>query len=218
MTQPTGQRIFQAVALAALVVICSAVSSCNTTGGPLPPDPTGSDTTRTVTKVDIRPDSALGYWYIGFDDSVAVADSASDRWDVRLPYVFCCGKTREIHVVLNSGTVGIGLTTGIVLNQRFETVKVVPAIALRTDSLEVNKRVFEPRVLRSNSNFGYDGSTHTIRPLPDKTLLIKTRKGTFVKFQITSLYQNNDQNPTSNTPIGFYAFRYAKANGTTFPD
>lgn len=190
----------------ALTVLC-ALAACDTmpTNNPEP-----SDTTITL-RANIRPDSATGWLYYAIegDSIVPPEDSATSAWDIRFPYIFCCGKTKEIPIQLNSGTIGPGSTLGAVVTARFENITTRPTtLTLRPDS-KADPVVPLP-VLGSNVFFVYDIATHTLRPSADRVLLLRTVSGKYYKFQVTSIYQDAVQNPTQESPIGFYHFRSAQ--------
>lgn len=197
-------RLLQAGTIAALLVLCSA---CDTTS---PTNVTSVDTT-VFNILNARADSAAGWLYYSFDrGQVVPLDSVTpSSWDIRMPYIECCGKTKSIPVQLNSGPNGTSNIQGAVITARFDNVSSVPSgTVLRVDDRD-NPVVPLP-VLGSNVFFVYDISSHTLRPSPDKVLLVKTSSGKTWKFQITSIYKDAEPNPTQESPIGFYHFRSAQ--------
>lgn len=165
------------------------------------------------TKANMQPDSTLGVMYYSLDgDSIVPASKAGTaEWDVKLPYLLCCGQSRQIDIMLNSGTVGIGTTKGALVSQRFETITTVPVVTLKADDTASANRVIPVAVVGSEVMFVYDIPSHTLRPSPDRTLIIQTNKGKMVKLQFTSIYKDNVASPMLTTPIGYYHFRYSKA-------
>jgi hypothetical protein len=172
----------------------------------------------TISRSNLRADSLQGWLYYSLDgDSVVPASKwNTDEWDIKMAYLKCCGQTRQIDILLNSGSAGVGSTKGARYNSRFENLTMLPnSIVLAEDDTTVGSRIYPVAVIGADAMFVYDISTHTISPSPDKVVLIKTRSGNFVKFQFTSIYQNAVASPDFNTPMGYYHFRYARsANGS----
>lgn len=191
-----------AVVLAGLLCI-----ACETTP---PVSPVPVDSTVSVFE-NVRADSTAGWIYYSLETGAIIpAESAnSNAWDVRLPYIQCCGRTKAIAVQLNSGGNGPGVVQGVVVTGRFDNVNIVPnGTVFRLDSPETP--VVPLPVLGANVFFLYDIASHTLRPSPDKVLLVKTSSGKVFKMQITSIYKDANPNPTEESPIGFYHFRSAQ--------
>jgi hypothetical protein len=192
-----------------VVVLCGLLFcvACDTTE---PAPPISVDTTVHAHE-NIRPDSTEGWVYYSCEaDSIIPQQSAiGSAWDIRMPYIQCCGKTKSIPVQLNSGPNGSGNVQGAVVTARFENVSSVPpGTSLRAD--DAANPVVPLPVLGSNIFFLYDIASHTLRPSPDKVLIVKTSSGKVYKFQITSIYKDADPNPNQESPIGFYHFRSAQ--------
>lgn len=185
--------------------ITAALStSCDST----PSEPSKPVDTTSFRFSNVQTDSIVKWLYVSLD-SMKVVDSEDSPWDVRLPYIYCCGRTKAIPIQLNSGTNGKGTVTGAVVTARFETVTGIPSgVTLRTD--DTTRPVVPLAVLGGDSFFVYDIRTHTLRPSPDKTLLVKSLGGALYKFSVTSIYKDAEPNPTLDTPISFYHFRIAK--------
>ncbi|MEY3385230.1 MAG: hypothetical protein RIR53_41 [Bacteroidota bacterium] len=187
-----------AVALGAIAL--TSCSSESTT-----PEPPVVSTTRLFSNV--QSDSVVKWTYFSLD-SMKVVDPGATTWDIRLPYIYCCGRTKSIPIQLNSGTNGTGSVLGSVVSGRFETVTGIPAgVTLRSD--DTTRPVVPLAVLGPDAFFIYDIATHTLRPSPDKTLLVKSLSGKLYKFSVTSIYKDAITSPTLDTPIGFYHFRVA---------
>lgn len=191
------------------VALTLAGSSCdnNTTS----PEPKPSKSMS-----NIRPDSAEQVLFIDLDgDSIVPLTGLLDsEWDICLSYLKCCGETRAIDVFLNSGNDGTGTTQGAVVNSRWENLTQMPSIQLLNESDDPLFRIINPAVLGGDLMFIYDAQAdHTIKVSPDKVLILKSgTSGAEFKFQFTSLYKDAEANPTQNTPLGFYHFRYQQAN------
>ena len=193
-----------------VVVMLLGLLLCAACGTTEPAVPVLVDTTVRVQQ-NVRPDSTAGWLYYSLEaDSIVPVESAiGSAWDIRMPYIQCCGKTKAIPVQLNSGPNGSGNVQGAVITGRFDNVSAIPAgTILRFD--DATNPVVPLPVLGTNIFFLYDIATHTLRPSPDKVLLVKTSSGKLYKLQITSIYKDADPNPNQESPIGFYHFRSAQ--------
>jgi len=198
----TTKHIFSVSVICVLMIVLAACTDEST--APLAP----VDTT-IVERLDLRADSAIGWLYYSIDgDSVvSPALAGTNEWDVRMKYLLCCGKTRNVEVYCNSGSAGSGATQAIVVSGRFESVT-----SLASTSVPRNDNAAAPIIhfLGANPVWLYSGApNHTLVASPDKIIAIQTRKGRLVKFQFTSIYQGRPATPTQESPIGFYHFRYA---------
>lgn len=187
-----------------IVVVCM-VSCCTT------PTNSGSQGTLTPQIVsNLRPDS-LSVLYFSFDSDglIAASRANTDEWDIRLPFINA--DSRSVDVVLNSGTVNTnGKTVGVVVDSTFDLLTTAPADAqLRTDDTSSAKRVISTNLV-GQGMFNYNGAQHTIVPNPQKTLVLKTRSGNYVKVQFVNLYKDAATSPTVLTPLGYYRLRYVK--------
>lgn len=198
---------YLAFAVTALLVASCAADSVTT------PTETGT----VITKADLRPDPTVGWLYYSLaTDSVVPADSVDQRpWDIKFPFLTI--NSRTIDIMLNSGTVGRGSTTGRVVEARWETItSVTPTWTFRADDTVAVNRVVPNCVMCPQTMFVYSGPpNHAIIPSPDKVLVLRLADGTFVKLQITSIYQGAVANPLATTPIGYYSIRYVKGLPTT---
>ncbi|MBU3741644.1 MAG: hypothetical protein FGM24_05090 [Candidatus Kapabacteria bacterium] len=191
----------------AMLLIAVALVACGTDTSTTP-----TDTLATITKSDLRPDTVTRWLYYSFaDDAVVAPEQIGVRqWDIKLPLLTV--NSRTIDIMLNSGTVGNGSTTGCVVSSRWENVtRVLPAWNFRTDDTATVNRVVPNCVLCPQAMFTYTGPpSHAIMPSPDQVLVLRLADGSYVKMQITSVYQGAVTEPTATTPIGFYTMRYAK--------
>ncbi|MBU3699619.1 MAG: hypothetical protein FGM33_06350 [Candidatus Kapabacteria bacterium] len=191
--------------LGALSLLLAGMILTSCGSEPTTPEPPFVSTTRLFSNVTT--DSVTKWTYVSLD-SMKVVEPGSANWDVRLPYIYCCGRTKAIPIQLNSGTNGNGSVVGAVVPGRFETITGIPAgVTLRTD--DTTRPVVALPVLGGEAFFIYDIASHTLRPSPDKTLLVKSLTGKLYKFSVTSIYKDAATNPTQETPIGFYHFRVA---------
>lgn len=197
----------------ALGLFCASLlascSSSSTTG------PTTS--TVSISKQNMQPDSAQGYLYYSLDgDSVVpYAQRSTAAWDICMAYLQGEGRTRQVDVFFNSGKAGPGTTKAAVVNSRFENVATVDTTLLRTDDTTATSRIVSTD-LTGPGIFVYQSSQHTIVVSPDKTILVRTHAGNYVKFQFTSIYKDAPASPTMFMPLGYYHFRYVRSTTTTF--
>jgi hypothetical protein len=169
---------------------------------------TGTLTPRTIT--ELKPDT-LSYIYFSFDNdtTIAAAQASTDAWDIRLPHL--SPSSRAVDVVLNSGNVNPnGKTVGVVIDSTFDLLSSAPLdSAFRADDTASAKRVISIDLF-GKGMFNYNSSTRTITPNPQKSLVLKTRTGKYVKVQFVNLYKDAVASPTMLTPLGYYRLRYVK--------
>lgn len=195
------------VLLGALLTACS--SDPATTPGP---------TTTSITKSNMRPDSAQGFLYYSLDgDSVVPFEQRNtSAWDIRMAYLQGEGRTRQIDIFFNSGTAGIGSTKAYVASARFESVTMADTTKLKNDDTTTTSRIVSID-LTGPGVFIYQPTVHhTIVPSPDKTIVVRTKGGKFVKFQFTSIYKDAVPSPDELTPLGYYYFRYVRSTSASF--
>jgi hypothetical protein len=177
------------------------------------PNPTsGTGTTLTPRIVsNIRPDS-LSVIYFSFDrdTTVPISRANTDEWDIQLP--FLNQNSRAVDVLLNSGNVNPnGKTIGTVVDSTFDLVTTAPPDAqLRTEDTTSSRRVVSIDLF-GKGMFNYNSAQRTITPNPQKTLILKTRSGNYVKVQFVNLYKDAIANPTMFSPLGYYRLRYVKS-------
>ncbi|MBM4173229.1 MAG: hypothetical protein FJ212_02610 [Ignavibacteria bacterium] len=161
-----------------------------------------------------RPDTLTSkYLYFSFDtdDFISPSKDTTSDWDIRLPYLYGGGKTRAIDIVLNSGTINIaGKTVGKVVDTTFDLLKTAPEDALLKYD-DATNRVISIAV-DGTGMFTYEPASRTLNPAPQRTLVLKTKNGTYVKVQVMSLYKNQPVVPTMTSELGYYSFRYAKSS------
>ena len=195
--------------LATLLSLSTLILGACGTGGVTEPSEDAS-----ISVVNARPDSTVGWLYFSLDGDSAVAPDRADtdEWDIRMAFLECCGNTRRVDIHLNSGSAGNGTTKGATHGSRFENLTKMPeGVALRDDDTTIGNRVVTVQVLGPDVMFVYDPPTHTLRPNANRVLLVRTRNGNLYKFQFTSIYKDAEPSPTQETPIGFYHFRYQQA-------
>jgi len=189
-------------------------------------NPGGGDTVTTKTILGKVPDTLISkFLYFSFeaDSFIPPSQAATDAWDIRLPYLYGGGKTRSIDIVLNSGTINIivldsgrinqiGKTKGKIIDTTFDLLQSAPSDdQLIVDDTANSKRII-PIAIDGTGMFTYEPTSRTINPAPQKTLVLKTKSGKYVKFQVTSLYKGQPAPPTMMSELGHYSFRYAKSN------
>jgi hypothetical protein len=217
-TNPSTARFSRILSgVSALLFAVALVAACSpTTPEPLGP---GDLTPRTVR--NLRPDSTARFLYFSFESdttiaaSVATNPATSDQWDIRLP--FLNPSSRSVDIQVNSGNVNSnGKTLGVMIDSTFDLLSTAPPDAsFRAEDTSVvagKRNTIVPGDLTGTGLFIYNGATRTLSVSPQKTLVLKTKSGKFVKVQVVNLYQNAEAMPTMFTPLGYYTIRYTKSN------
>ncbi|GAB5518046.1 MAG: hypothetical protein RhofKO_02970 [Rhodothermales bacterium] len=141
-----------------------------------------------VKDIDARGDTPA-YYSLRTNSLVDVAQKDTDAWDVSF-----------------SGT-NIRLNPkgqGAFLQDAFDDVAEVPAQGLKKDETGST-------VIPGGSDQGwynYDFMTHSITPVPERTLIVQTPEGAFAKLEILSYYQGELDDPNTIGEPRFYSFRY----------
>ncbi len=191
------------------VVLASCTNDTPTNPGP---------TTTTTSKANMHPDSAQGFLYYSLDgDSVVPFDKrTTNEWDICMAYLQGEGRTRQIDMFFNSGTAGVGTTKAYVASARFESVTTADTSRFMTDDTTNTNRIISID-LTGPGVFIYQPTVrHTIVPSPDKTIVVRTKGGKFVKLQFTSIYKDAVPSPDEFTPLGYYHFRYVRSTTASF--
>lgn len=198
------------LSLSFLIVFVSIISCCNQT----PTNVTQGTLTPKIVE-NLRPDS-LSVLYFSFDTETTIPASRAntDEWDIQLPFINM--NSRAVDVLLNSGNVNAnGKTIGIVVDSTFDLVSSAPAdAAMRTEDTTAAKRIVSIDLF-GKGMFNYNSAQRTIIPNPQKTLILKTRSGNYVKVQFVNLYKDAVAAPTMLTPLGYYRLRYVKNSTRT---
>lgn len=170
---------------------------------------TGNFTPRIVSNLYPEVSRVLYYSFDG-DTTIAASLAGTDTWDVELPSL--TPSSRSVDVFLNSGNKNsFGKTLGIVVDSTFDLVTVAPPDSVfRTEDTASSRRIVSIDLL-GKGMFNYNSAQHTITPNPQKTLILKTRSGTYVKVQFVNLYKDAVAMPTIQTPLGYYRLRYVKS-------
>jgi hypothetical protein len=197
-----------------MIVLAGALLSACSSDPATSPGPT----TTSITKANMRPDSVQGFLYYSLDgDSVVPFEKrTTNEWDIRMAYLQGEGRTRQIDIFFNSGTAGVGATKAYVASSRFESVTAADTTKLKNDDTTTTARIVSID-LTGPGVFIYQPTVrHTIVPSPDKTIVVRTKGGKFVKFQFTSIYKDAVPSPDELTPLGFYHFRYVRSTSASF--
>lgn len=198
-------------ALALLAFVCMACSDDDS--GSANDTNTGN---AAITLTNLLPDEDAGFLYYSFDAEAEIApdQAQTDAWDLKLAYLD--SNSRQIDIFLNSGTVNaVGNTLGTIVDRRFEEVLEAPQDSeLRADAEDVDSRIISPFV--GLGPFSYTGAPdHLLWPVPQRTLVLKTAEGTYVKVQFINLYKDAPANP-SRYDVGYYTLRYVKSSSRQF--
>lgn len=201
-------NIFNVLICTALIVVAT---SCNQ--NPVTPG-TGTSLTPLIVS-NLHPDS-LSVLYFSFDrdSTVPASRAATDEWDIQLP--FLSPSSRAVDVLLNSGNANPnGKTVGIVVDSTFDLVSTAPAdTQLQAEDTTSSHRIVSIDLF-GKGMFNYNSAQRTIIPNPQKTLILKTRSGNYVKVQFVNLYKDAAASPTMFTPLGYYRLRYVKSTTRT---
>lgn len=173
-----------------------------------PSGPTTSDTVaiRTLT---FTPDSVNSF-YFSFDSGVPVIVEKTQEttWDMMVKPVWGGGKTTQIDVLFNSGSVNsVGKTMAYVSDTTFDNVSVVNPALFRVDSLAPGGRIASVD-LTGKGIFNYEPAKRTISPNAQKTIIVKSSSGAYYKLQFVSLNV-----PMSRSELSSFVIRYGKAVG-----
>jgi hypothetical protein len=180
--------------------------SCSDT---TPSGPTSTDTVA-VRTITFSPDSVNSF-YFSLDSGVPVMVEKvqESTWDMMVKPVWGGGRTTQIDIFFNSGSVNsTGTTTAYVTDTTFDNVSVVTPSLLRADSSSASGRIASID-LTGKGMFNYEPAKRTISPNAQKTLVVKSASGAYYKVQFVSLSV-----PMSRTELGTFVMRYAKAVGT----
>jgi hypothetical protein len=156
---------------------------------------------QTTTKTDLDASIHTAYFNLTSGQEVAVADSATTKWDVAFD-----GVNENIYMTANPHG-----GSAQVVSAAFEEVTEAPA-----DGYLPGDAAFTDFTTWAN----YTGATteplHAVLPKAGTTIVIKTPAGNYAKIQMLGFYQGN---PDTSTPqfadfatrpaYGFYSIKYA---------
>ncbi|MFM7773323.1 MAG: hypothetical protein ACKO9V_00590 [Candidatus Kapaibacterium sp.] len=188
-----------------LSIVIASLASC-TERSPTAPTVGDSVVVRTVT---FTPDST-GPFHFSFDSGVPVIveKPQESSWDMMVKPVFGGGRTTQIDVLFNSGSVNVaGSTTAYVTDTTFDNVTVADPTLLRPDSLAPSGRIASVD-LTGKGIFNYEPAKRSISPNPQKTIILKSSSGALYKVQFISLSV-----PMSRSELGTFVMRYGKGIG-----
>lgn len=204
--------IFRSILSISSCVLLLATLSCSKDSVVDPTTTTGDLTPKTVD--NLRAATANSFVYYSFDSDTTIATTLAntDQWDIRLP--FLNETSRSVDVFVNSGNRNtVGKTVAALVDTTFDLITTAPADAnLRSEDTTSGTSRIIPIDLTGGSLFIYNGAARTINPNPQKTLVLKTRSGKYVKVQFVNLYQGAVATPTMTTPLGYFRIRYVKSN------
>lgn len=130
-------------------------------------------------------------------DTVAPTDSATKKWDIGF---------NTTNIIINSGTSGPDEDSTQILSQDINTVISAPLTGYHSDNGDT-------KAIPGGSGNGwytYDITVHSIKPTPNKTIVVKTSEGRYAKIRIDSYYKDAPANPNFldiNT-ARYYTFTY----------
>ena len=192
------------LALLLCVLTFAGFSSCTDT------TTTPTNTTLVARTLTFTPDSVTNYHYsLDSNGLVYAAFYPTSAWDINVMNVWGGGRSRQIDVLFNSGTVNAaGLTKAYVVDTTFDNVTTYDNSKFMVDDTASSKRISSV-ALDGTGIFNYNMTTNTITPNPQKTLIIKTAGGTVYKLQFVSLTVAASRYAQST-----FSIRYIKASGT----
>jgi hypothetical protein len=100
------------------------------------------------------------------------------------------------------------------VNVPYDQLTTVPTAELRAEDTVAARRIISPS-LGGDGLFVYDFQTHVLKPVPTKTLVLKTRTGKYVKVQFVSLYKDAPAQPNPYD-LGYYTIRYTISTTPNF--
>ncbi len=193
-------RSIAAIAASVLFLLWGCAKEEQTTA-----PPTGQ--AQEYTLQNLQPDTAQGFLLLDFERGSAVSAElrGTEQWDLWLPAL--SARSRSIDIFVNSGTFNpAGKTLGAVVNVPYDQLTAVPTAELRAEDTVATRRIISPS-LSGDGLFVYDFQTHVLKPVPTKTLVLRTRTGKYVKVQFVSLYKDAPAQPNPYD-LGYYTIRY----------
>lgn len=186
-------------------------------------------TLTSVLKVNLNPDSTAGWLYYSFDlDSIIPASqSNTDIWDVKFRYMpydtTARGIANFINIFLNTGPIyfnsgtvnAAGKTKVAIIDSIFDQLSIVPqeSLFLSDDTSSAGRAI--KTLQYPNTIFVYSGPpNHACTFKPNKTIVLRSRSNRYYKVQFLSIYKDAPEQPDTKTALGYYRFRYIKADGT----
>jgi hypothetical protein len=201
-----------------LAIFMSVLIGCN------PDDTVNTPATITSIKDNMTPDSTDGWLYYSFDNDVTVpaTQAGTDAWDIKfrfIPFDQTGAIFQKIFladgaIFLNSPTAGnaAGKTKGYVADTSFMLVTAVGDDSkLRSDDTTKGSQI-----ITFNGFYTYNPTARTASPNPNKTLVVRTAKGKYVKMQLQSIYKGKPLVPAMTDPVGYYSFQYVKSDTKSF--
>jgi|GEM_PF-889776 hypothetical protein len=197
-----------------------------------PINPPNTTTLKTATAFDMEAPLQDGWLYYSFDTEAIVpaSQAKTDQWDIKFRAVdFDPTKPdtdrskyaslidiflRKGFFFLNSGNVNPnGKTVGVIIDSAFTQVTTAPDETKFT--VEDSTYFANPsKSIVSQSFLTYSGSpNHTVAQNASRTLILRTRSGTYVKMQLLSIYKNHPATPTTQDDVGYYSIAFVKGEG-----
>ncbi|HWK99110.1 MAG TPA: HmuY family protein [Parapedobacter sp.] len=141
---------------------------------------------KTVANIDASAETA----YFNFATGKQVP-AGSAEWDIAF---------NRTTVLVNGGSSGSGNAAATLLKETsFEEVTQQPANGFKTDT-ESEKAI---PAGSGNGWYEYNMADHSINPIPNRILVVKTTGAKYVKLEILGYYNEANHNPAN------YSFRYS---------
>lgn len=171
---------------------------------------------------------ATFFWLYNLEEGKVVPPEElnTDKWDIALGVAQNENLANSILINNKITTIGFlsgigGETLGALLPQAFDTMKEAPDPAsgiylAELDQNGRNRAPNEPKIRISFANdqvsrigwFATEGANLITRPVKDRTFVLRTTKGKYVKFEMQSIYKDSPPNPTENSERNYLNFRY----------
>lgn len=172
-----------------------------------------------------------GWLYYSFDKEAIIpaSQATSDQWDIKFravdfdPTIPDSVKSKYASLIdvflrkgfffLNSGTVNSnGKTVGTIIDSAFTQISTAPD----DSKFQADDTTYFGNPSKSiipASFLTYTASKHTVAQNASKTLVLKTKNGTYVKVQILSMYKNHPATPSTSDDVGYYSIAFVKGEG-----
>ncbi|MBK9249585.1 MAG: HmuY family protein [Ignavibacteria bacterium] len=186
---------------------------------------------KSTVKSFINDGSPDGWLYYSFDTESVISSSQShtSAWDIKFRFIAnditAAGKLAFSDIFVKSGAIFLnsplvgnssGKTKGYIADQAFEQVTLAGDDSkFRSDDINIDTRIIPVTPSGTNAYINYNSSVPSVIPNPDKTLIIRTANGKYVKMKLVSLYKDKPTIITSADLVGYYSFQYLKSDTKT---
>lgn len=174
--------------LAALALV--ALAACDSEN---PLDPIDEIVERRVTDLAAPPSGPLVYFSLRENRVVPAADSLTDRWDLAF---------RGTRLRVNGGVRRAGEGGAVFVDTLFAAVTAAPTSGYAEEG------GIAPAIPDASGEGWYELVQNTVRPIPNRVLVLRTGDGRYAKLLFESYYRGAPALPTATSEPGYYTFRY----------